>query len=236
MQKQVAKKLSKVFVLFYALSLMVLLGGCGSKTLPVWNITGSWYVYHVSTTGTAEQGPDLFTFTSTDNNLTGVTSLNQPLTGQVNGLDINFSWMGSDGASNTYTGVISADGATMAGTWTSTNGQSGTWNALVNLGPLVNVSGNWNTYLATSGSTGEQGPIPSTFTQSGNGISGTLTQGQQQITTTGSISRQDIIFFWTGSDGIVYAMTGTVTGNGSAMSGTWAGNKGQSGTWRAVRL
>jgi hypothetical protein len=234
MQKLATSKWLKVCLLFFVVTLFLFLGGCGSsKPLPVWNITGSWYTYYATTGTPGEQGPNLFTFTQTEDSLSGTTSQNQQITGTVSGLDITFSWVGSDGATNTSTGKVSADGATMSGTWTSSKGQSGTWHAIPNTSPKVNIAGNWNTYQTTTGTPGEQGPDLFTFTQSGNGLSGTTSQGQQ---ITGTISGLSITFFWTGSDGATYTSTGTVSADGVTMSGTWTGSNGQSGTWRATKI
>ena len=233
MQKLDRSKCLKVYLLFFMVTLPLFFSGCGeSKPLPVWNITGSWFTYYATTGTPGEQGPNLFTFTQTENSLSGTTSLNQQITGNVSGLSITFSWVGSDGATNTSGGTLSADGYTMSGTWTSSNGKSGTWHAITNTPPKVNIAGNWNTYQTTTGAPGEQGPNLFTFTQSGNGISGTTSQGQQITGTIGSLS---ITFSWVGSNGDTYIYTGTVSADGTTMSGTWTSVNGQSGTWRATK-
>jgi len=237
MQRQTAKNWLKVYLLLSVITLPLLLGGCGggSTSENPFNTTGSWFIYN-TTVGTAgEQGPNLFTFTQTDtknNNLTGTTSQGQAVTGNVSGLDISFSWTGSDGATNNYTGTISGDGFTMSGTWTSTSGQSGTWHAIVSASPSVNIAGNWNILVTTAGTAGQQGPFLFTFTQSGNGISGTTSQGQQLI---GTVSILSITFSWAGSDGATNVYTGAINAAGITMSGTWTSTSGQSGTWSATK-
>jgi hypothetical protein len=120
----------------------------------------------------------------------------------------------------------------MAGTWTGSNGQSGTWHAIIRLTPSVNITGNWQIIYATNGISGEQGPNNFTFSQSGNGISGTTSQGQQII---GCVSHLTITFSWAGGDGATYIYTGSVNVDGKTMSGTWINTNGQSGTWSATR-
>ena len=131
MQKFATSKWLKVCLLFFMVTSLLFLIGCGgsSQAPPVWNITGSWYTYYATTGTPGEQGPDIFTFTQSENSLSGTTSQGPQITGTVSGLNINFSWVGSDGVTYTSTGTVSADGATMSGTWASSNGQSGTWRA-----------------------------------------------------------------------------------------------------------
>lgn len=232
MKKSGPKKFANVYVLLFAVMAPFIFSGCGGgQSEPIFNVSGSWFIYHTSNAAAGEQGPDLFTFAQSQNSLTGTTPLNQAVTGTVSNLDISFSWTGSDGATNNYSGTVSPDGTTMSGAWSSTNGQSGTWNAIVNAAPLANITGSWNVFH-TTGSATEQGPDLFMFTQSGSGISGTTSQSQQIAGTTGSLS---IIFFWTGSDGAVNAYTGAVSNNGTAMSGTWRSTNGQSGSWRALK-
>ena len=227
---------AKVFLLLFIIPVHLLLVSCGGGTSEApFNTTGSWFIYHITVGTAGEQGPDLFAFTQTDasnNNLTGTTSQSQTLTGKVSGLNISFFWVGSDSATYSYTGVIAADGFTMSGTWTSTNGKSGTWHAIFSSSPSVNISGSWDIVFTTAGTTGQQGPFLFTFTQSGNGISGTTSQGQQLI---GTVSTFHITFSWAGSDGATNVYTGTLNASGTAMSGTWTSTNGQSGTWSATK-
>jgi hypothetical protein len=233
MQRLGRRKWLAVCTLLMVGIIPLFLGGCGSKqSSPTFNITGGWYTFY-STKGTAgAQGPNLFTFTVTTNNITGVTSQGQVITGQITGLDISFSFVDSDGATNTSTGTVSADdGSTMSGTWTKSNGQSGTWEAVISLAPQVSVAGNWNMFLTTGGS-GEQGLGVFVFTQSGNGVSGTTSDSNSII---GAIGRLDITFFWTGNDGVTRTLIGIITSDGTGMSGTWSDTSGKSGTWRATK-
>jgi hypothetical protein len=236
MKKYAARNWLKVCLLLFVIPLPLFLASCGGgiSSAP-FNTSGSWFIYH-TTAGTAgDQGPDLFTFTQTDassNNLTGTTSQSQLLSGNVSGLNISFSWVGSDGATYNYTGVISADAFTMSGTWTSTNGLSGTWHAIFSASPSVNISGSWSILFTTAGTTGQQGPFLFTFTQSGNGIAGTTSQGQQLI---GTVSVLSITFSWAGSDGATNVYTGALNSAGTSMSGTWTSTNGLSGTWSATK-
>lgn len=157
MQKPVASTLLNVCVSIIIVTLSLFLGGCGgAKSEPLFNITGSWYVFHTTNGASGEQEPDLFAFTQTENSLSGTTPLNQLITGNVSNTDITFSWAGSDGTVYTYTGTVN-DNGTMAGTWTGSNGQSGTWHAIISLPPSVNITGNWQITYATNGTPGEQG-------------------------------------------------------------------------------
>jgi hypothetical protein len=216
--------------------LALFLGSCGGSTSESpFNTTGSWFFYNTTAGTVGEQGPNLFTFTQTDassNNLSGTTSQSQALTGNVSDLNISFSWIGSDAATYNYTGVISSDGFTMSGTWTNTSGHSGTWHAMVSASPSVSIVGSWNIMLTTVGTSGQQGPYLFTFTQSGNGVSGTTSQGQPLI---GTVSILHITFSWAGSDGATNVYTGTITAAGTTMSGTWTSTNGQSGTWSATK-
>jgi len=133
MQKLDRSKCLKVYLLFFMVTLPLFFSGCGeSKSLPVWNITGSWFTYYATTGAPGEQGPNLFTFTQSGNGISGTTSLNQQITGTISNLSITFSWVESDGDTYIYTGTLSADGTTMSGTWTGSNGQIGTWRATKN--------------------------------------------------------------------------------------------------------
>jgi hypothetical protein len=231
MQKRGTGKWLKGCLLSLAVTLPLIFGGCGgNQAEPAWNVTGGWYIYHDTAGVPGEQGPDLFSFTQANNKLSGTTPQGQQITGTVSGVDISFSWTGSDGASCSYSGSISGDGATMSGTWTSSNGQSGTWHAIVNAAPAVNVTGNWNIYHTTTGAPGEAGPDILAFAQTNNNLSGTTPQGQQ---VTGTVSSLSITFSWTGSDGATYTYTGSASA--TAMSGSWTSTSGQSGTWRATK-
>ena len=209
-------------------TLSLFLGGCGgSKSEATYNITGSWYVFH-TTNGTAgEQQPDLFTYTQTDNSLSGTKPLNQTITGNVSKTTATFSWTGTDGTVYTYTGTV-AGNDTMAGSWTGSNGQSGTWHAILNVAPSVNVAGTWQITYTTNETT-------ITFSQSGNGISGTSSQGSQVTQIIGCVSSLTITFSWAESDGGTYIFTGAANVNGTTMSGTWTSTSGQSGTWSATK-
>jgi len=238
MQNQTINDWLKVCLLLCVITLPLFLGSCGGSTSEApFKITGSWFIYN-TTAGTAgEQGPNTFSFTQSDassNNLTGTTSQSQAITGNVSDLNISFSWVGSDSATYTYTGVISGDGFTMSGTWTNTSGLSGTWHAIVSAAPSVNIAGNWNITLTTSGTAGQQGPYPFIFTQSGNGIGGTASQGQALI---GTVSILSITFSFAESDGSTDVYTGLINAAGTTMSGTWKSTSvsRQSGTWSATK-
>ena len=222
MQKHATTIFSNLCVSIIIVTLSLFLGGCGgNKSEPTYDITGSWYVFHTTNGTVGEQQPDLLTYTQSENSLTGTTPLNQTITGNVSKTTATFSWTGTDGTVYTYTGTV-AGNDTMAGSWTGSNGQSGTWHAIFDVPPSVNVAGTWQITYSTNETT-------ITFSQSGNGIAGTTSQGQQII---GCVSSLTITFSWAGSDAATYIFTGAV---GTTMSGTWVNTSGQSGTWSATK-
>jgi hypothetical protein len=251
MKKRATSKWLKVSLLFLVATLPLFLGGCGgSKSEPTFNISGNWVIYHTTSGTPGQQGPDLFSFSQSQNNLTGTTSsgttsLSLTLSsGDVSGQNVSFGWTGSDGTTTyAYSGSVSSNGTTMSGTWHSSDGQQGTWNGIINETPIDNIAGNWN-FLSTSGTPGQQGlfafnqSINTVATITINTISGTTSQ---DLALTGTISSLSIIFSWTGSDGTTYIYTGTVSGSGgTAMSGTWtsintSGQYGPSGSWSATK-
>ena len=230
MKKGASVVVLRICLVFLGLSTMIFLSGCGSgKPDATWNIAGGWYLYHDTAGTSGEQGPDLFSFSQSDNDLSGTTGQGESFTGSITGTDVKFSWTASDQTSYTYTGTVGS--GIMAGTWDSSNGQAGTWRAVVNLAPVVNVEGSWNVFPTVTGST-EQGPEVFSFLQSGNSISGTASGGE---TITGNIGSLYIIFTWTSEGGTTHICTGTVSADSSTMSGTWTSPGGQSGSWRATK-
>jgi hypothetical protein len=210
--------------------LPLFLSGCGtsSSSLPAYNIAGQWFVYDATKGISGEQGASLYTLTTSDTTIGGTTPQGLPLSGSISDVNVSFSWVGSDGATYTYAGTVGNGGGTMQGAWSNTSGQTGTWDALIDVAPSAVVSGAWN--ITTSG---PQGTIPVTFTQSGNGITATTPQGQQSPP--GTISYLNIAFFAIGSDGATYTYIGTANSAANAMSGTWTNTSGQSGTWSATK-
>jgi len=94
-------------------------------------VAGNWNVF-VTTTGIAgEVGPSLATFTQSGNSIT-VTLQGETITatGTVSNLNLIFSWVGADGVTtNIFIGTADATATNITGTWSATNGQSGTWRA-----------------------------------------------------------------------------------------------------------
>jgi len=230
MEKITAKGWLKICSFFFLLSLPVFLGGCGSSSTsePAFNIAGSWFIYDATNSIAGEQGPNIFNFTTSDTTIGGTTSQGQVITGTTSDVNVSFSWVGSDGAKYTYDGKVGNNGETMSGTWSNASGQNGTWLGSIDVAPSVTIPGSW--VITTSGS---QGTIAATFTQSGNGITITTQQGQQSPP--GTISYLNLVFFALGSDGATYTYTGTVNSSADSMSGTWTNTNGQSGTWSATK-
>jgi hypothetical protein len=224
-----------VCIALFIVTLPFFLLSCGGKTDPTFNIAGSWYIFHTTNGAVGEQGPDLFAYSQTDNDLSGKVPTGESLTGSVSGLDVSFSWTTStDSVKKDYSGKISTDGTTMSGTWTDSNNQQGTWNAIIKLDPLGSIQGTWNLTAPTGGVAGVQG---FTFVQSGNDLAGSQTLQGEALT--GIITNPDIMFFWTTSDGIIYTFIGTTNnisdGTVNDISGTWTDSNGQSGSWSATR-
>jgi hypothetical protein len=232
MEKIAAKGRQEICLLLLAMA-AIIIGGCGSSSSsPPYNITGDWSIYLTTNGATGEEGPDLYVFSQSETSLSA-TIYPQDLTatGSVDDLNVSFSWTGTDSVVHKLSGTEDHNGTTISGTWTTTNGQSGTWFGLFNTAPSTNIAGNWNVSLS-----GQQGSIPFTFTQSSNSLgTGTLggtTSGQQVV---GTISGLNVLFFWTGSDSATYTATGTTTTDGKSMSGSWTNSNGQSGTWSATK-
>ncbi len=233
MQRFGKSKWLKVYLVSFVAVLAMFLGGCGSsQNTPTWNISSGWSMFYATTGTPGEQGPSSFTFTTSGNTVSGAASSGQPITGTIDGLNIEFKFVESDGATNTSTGTVAAaDGATMSGTWTKSNGQSGTWHGVIQQPPRANVTGNWIMFQTLTGGA-EQGLGIFTFTQPGYSISGTTSDG---IAIAGAVGLSDISFFWIGSDNVTHTFTGTVTADGKTMSGTWSATNGQKGTWRGTK-
>jgi len=243
-------------------TLPILLGGCsGGKEVPSFNITGAWYFYFVADNapGVAPVGPLAFAFTQSTNDLTGttptdtsITPNNYAITGSVQGVAVAFEWTENDGTLDIVTGTVFVDG-TMSGNWTRSNSatgskETGTWNAIIYVGPLVDLNGTtWSSSSALYGGSGGQLPGTFTFTVSPNitenntlnDLSGTVTLGPQaspvyQAPLTGSITSLTVLFFWIGPDGALYTYKATVSG-GNTMNGTWTNDRGQAGNWIATK-
>jgi hypothetical protein len=242
MQKLAAMKWSKVFSLFFVITLALFFGGCtnSSEAPPVWNITGSWWMFNTTSGTTGEQGPLLFSFTQATNNVSGTTNQGLAITnGDTSDLNISFSWIGEDGFTYSYSGTVNAtDGSTMSGTWVNNNSKSGTWTAVIDNTPAVSLTGSWN--LTITGTPVPLGSQLFTFTETGNAVSGTTTVDSstgQSLPIVGAAGLSDVVFYWTGSDEDTYTFIGTITasnGVAASISGTWSNTIGQSGTWSAT--
>lgn len=224
----------------FVLTLIVIVTACGGKTDPTFNIAGTWSLFRTTagsdTTQAAEQ-KDIFAFTTSDNDVGGTNqSSGETVTGQVTALDVTLTTSGSSGTKN-YTGRLSSDGATMSGTWSSTDpagqpGPSGTWIAVVHGLITYDITGDWNLSEPAGGLDGVQG---FTLSQSVNDLTGSTTPATDPaISITGTVGSLDVIFFWTGSNGAIVTLTGKIIDAGS-MSGTWTDTNGLSGSWSASK-
>ncbi len=219
-------------LLFSVMVLPLIFVGCGGSTSePVWNISGNWFLYHVVNGVPGDSGPDVFTFSQSNNLLSGTAPGGRTLGGSVNGTDVSFSWTDASNVTYTYSAVLNGSGF-MSGTWTSSAGPSGIWHGIIDVAPLANISGQWNIFHVTAGVTGEQGPDVFVFAQTGNDLSGTTSQ---DLPLKGSIGSLNVTFSWTGNDGRTTIYTGTTTGSGTSMSGTWLDTTGLTGTWTGTK-
>ncbi|HAM52721.1 MAG TPA: hypothetical protein DCP92_19250 [Nitrospiraceae bacterium] len=231
MQKLTISEWIKNCLLFFVVTFSLVLTGCSStSSLPTFNVTGSWFIYTTVTGTPGVEGPEIFTFTQAESTVSGSTPLALAVSGNVSGVNIVFSWTGTDGYLNTYAGIVNGEGS-MAGSWASTNGTSGIWSGIIETVPSSTVvEGSWTLYYVTAGLPGVQGPFLFEFTQSVNSIAGTGSVGGQPITVIGSVGNLTVLFYWTDSDGFSHIFTGQVGLNGT-MSGTWTSTNGLLGTW-----
>lgn len=220
------------------------------------DVTGAWSFFHAPQ-GQAEQGPDFFRFTQTGNSV-AFTFINdngsvETGNGSISGNDIQLSFANIDRCDNpvtvTLTGIISADGNTMTGTYalpgtsgSCVNGETGTWSAAKAQPPAFDISGSWSGFLTPQGGT-EQGPNCITFTQAGSFLTFSGALGGSGI-----LSGNNIQFHFAGFSGgnanpackIVNHHTGTIASDGNSASGTYTttnecGILPVAGTWRAVK-
>ncbi len=226
----IAKRSLKMCSLVILLSLPVFLAACGgSSSSGGVNISGSWFIYNATNGVAGEEGPGRFIFAINGNHIGATASQGESVTGTIDGENVSFSWVASDGATYTYTGTaVDNNGKTMSGTWSNSKGQSGTWLGLFDAIPSFDIKGNWSFTNA-----GPEATISISITESGSGITITTPQGEQSPP--GAFSGRNVAFFVNGSDGATYAYSGSVNSDANAMSGTWTNTNGQSGTWSATR-
>ncbi|MGD1074503.1 MAG: hypothetical protein ABR903_00280 [Thermodesulfovibrionales bacterium] len=247
MKELVINKWVKVYLIFFVVTFPLFLTGCSSSSsLPTFNVTGNWFVYSVASISPGVvKGPLYpFIFTQSENDLSGTTSTGESIgSGSVTSVNISFSWVGAaDGVTNTYTGTINAD-ATMSGTWTRSDGTTGTWYAII-FTPPADIQGNWNLFI-TSPSSPEPQPLGLvTFTvnainegvASPSWFSIATTSGSLPGAGIGTVCTQSIMFPFSINE-VTFIFSGSITVNGT-MSGTWtaatATANGLSGTWNAV--
>ncbi len=249
------RKSLKFCMIAVVLTLMLFVISCGGKTDATFNIAGAWSLVRVTPADTATSTPadeqkDLFTFTqlSSDTDVGGTTtpgngSASETITGSVSGDDVSFTTTVSGGITRNYTGKLSSDGATMSGTWTSTDTlvtpnvtTSGTWSAVVRAVPAFNISGDWTLTEPAGGLGGVEG---FSFAQSTNDLTGsTLPVTDPPTTFSGSVGYLDVIFFWKGSDNTLNTLSGRIS-NGNSISGTWTrtdvNNNTTSVPWSATK-
>lgn len=98
-----------------------LINNAPSVTIP----TGSW----VLTTSGAQGTMDVSFVQSVNSvSITTPKGIQNP-PGTISLFNIVFFVAGTDGSTYTYNGTVTSATASMSGSWTSTNGQSGTWSA-----------------------------------------------------------------------------------------------------------
>lgn len=242
------KEWLKIGMIFFVVALPLFVVNCAGKNDQTFNIAGTWSLFRitppVTATDTTQATPadeqmDTFTFTTSDKDVQGSTSSGEAITGSVSETDISFATTGTNGLRRDYAGKLSSEGATMAGTWTSTDASgvqtSGTWSAVVHGIPTFNVTGNWNLDEPAGGIEGATGFNFNQPTDKPNDLSGsTLPVTDPNISLKGAVGALDVMFFWENSDGVFVTLTGKING-GNTMSGTWTATDGQSGTWSATK-
>jgi len=225
MQEIVIGKWAKVCWRFFALTMPLVLSGCigagvSTSSSSGVNVSGTWNLFQPAASSV--------TFIQIGNELTVNGTANA---GTVNGQSITFSAAQSDGSTITYTGTVTADVTSMSGSFTSTSGATGSWNA--SLAPAtITISGTWNVFNTPTNST-LQGPNAFTFTQTGNTLTGTTPLSSQPVT--GTVSGLSIQFTWIASGGSTNIYIGTVSADGTSMFGIYTTGSVQSGTWNATQ-
>jgi len=197
------------FLILFTATVPLFLGGCGGggTATPLANITGTW---------TLSTSTGNFTFTQINNTISGETPLGQTITGSMSGLNIQFSWVDSTGATHSYTGVVSPDGTSMSGTYTIGSGAAAPWTGTLT---TFNITGTW-TLSTQVGSW--------MFTQIGTTLSG---QTPSALQITGTIIGLNISFSFTDSSGNTDTYTGTVSSDGTSISGTYTIGSGAAAPW-----
>lgn len=138
--------------------------------LDITDITGTWDGYHTDAGESEERGPDEIKFTQTNSTISGtMTSENETMsiTGSINGNQVSITFAYSNGTVVTNTGTVVGD-TSISGTWTNSNGGSGTWRAVkIN---IIDITGIWtmtSSYInSCTGSDTDTGTV--TISQSGN--------------------------------------------------------------------
>ncbi len=142
--------------------------GSGGSTPPSVDITGGWNIYKTTNGTPGEVGPALITLAQTGNSISGTKPGGQPITGSISGLNITMSW--TDLFIITASGTVSADGRTMSGTWSASDGRLGTWRAIKITTPSINdFVGNWQGSVTASAASGETGTCSASFNLAING-------------------------------------------------------------------
>lgn len=214
----------------------IFLGGCGSSSTP-FNISGNWFVYHTTNGATAgDVGPTIMVITQTNKTLTGTTSDGYLMSGSVSHTSVTFSWNDASGATITYTGSEASDGATMSGTWSDTNGFTGTWHALIDLPTQISIAGSWSVVNTPANGTPSE-PQALGLTEVGNALSGT---GPNSEVVTGSAAKVDATFSWIDAGNTTHVYTGAVDSGGTSITGGYyevtTGGDVTTGTWTASAL
>jgi uncharacterized protein (TIGR02145 family) len=104
------------------------LSGNFTMTRETAKVSGYWALY--PTVDGTEMGPEHIDLTVNGNDISGnfICSGSESIAGTINGNDITLEWQYVEGGStytNTATGTVSQDA--MSGTWSETQGGSGTW-------------------------------------------------------------------------------------------------------------
>jgi hypothetical protein len=126
-----------LLIYFLAFAVVGLLNGCGEDRNSPFQIdrTLNWFGNHTED-GTTTTNFAFLVDSQSGDSINGIIAWNglgpavyTDYSGTISGMEITLSWT-QDGTSVTLRGTITDDGTKMTGTWTSSDGRSGVWEAI----------------------------------------------------------------------------------------------------------
>ena len=219
-------------------------GGGGGTPATSFDLRGTWTL----DTGFARSTETITEMDLNTGNYSGRGGANNftwPTQGTATGNNVRFTTGPYDQLQSytaTFEGIISADGNTITGTWTDTNGQRGNFTQTRGTAPppppprgtTFDLRGTWNVTTAS----GWVENWTSMNLQTGE-FSGRGGGGGRSWPTSGTATGNQVTFVTGPYDQLrTYraTFTGTIGADGNSMSGTWTDTGGRSGNWTAVRV